>query len=114
MPYPVRAPLPIVCLVVFGYLGLSACNQMQAPRIVPLNAMATNYYVNNRNGSASDSNAGTNPSLPWLTLGKCASTMVAGDTCTVYAGTYNENVTVPAGGVGAYKTFAWNGSDGGT
>jgi hypothetical protein len=37
--------------------------------------------------------------------------MSAGDTCTVYAGTYNENVTVPAGTAGNYKTINVNGSD---
>jgi len=79
--------------------------------IVPLNAVATSYYVNNTNGSASDSNAGTNPSLPWLTIGKCASTMSNGDSCTVYAGTYNESPTFSAGGVGAYKTVQVNGTD---
>src|SRR2546428_1619813 len=53
---------------------------------MPLNGMATNYYVDNTNGSASNSNAGTSPSLSWLTIGKCASTIVAGDTCNVLAG----------------------------
>ena len=37
--------------------------------------------------------------------------MSPGDTCTVYAGTYNENVTVPAGTAGNYKTITVNGSD---
>ncbi|MDO8716099.1 MAG: hypothetical protein Q7J73_04755, partial [Dehalococcoidales bacterium] len=57
-------------------------------------APGTTYYVDNTNGSASNSNAGTNPSLPWLTIGKCASTIVAGDTCQVQTGgTYDERVT---------------------
>jgi len=37
--------------------------------------------------------------------------MAAGDTCTVYAGTYTGNVTVPAGTAGNYKTITVNGSD---
>lgn len=53
-------------------------------------AWALDYYVNNTNGAASNSNLGTSPSLPWLTIGKCAATIVAGDTCNVLAGSYNE------------------------
>jgi hypothetical protein len=45
------------------------------------------------------------------TIQACANVMANGDTCSVYAGTYNENVTVPAGGVGAYKTLQVNGTD---
>ena len=47
----------------------------------------------------------------YTTIQACASAMSAGDTCTVYAGTYNENVTVPAGTAGNYKTITVNGSD---
>ena len=54
--------------------------------IMVLNGMATNYCVDNTNASASNSNTGTSPSLPWLTIGKSASTIVAGDTCNVLAG----------------------------
>jgi|SRR5579864_2914963 len=47
----------------------------------------------------------------YTTIQACATAMASGDTCTVYAGTYNENVTVSAGGVGLYKTITVNGSD---
>ena len=40
--------------------------------------MAT-YYVDKTSGSANDSNAGTDPNFPWLTIGKACTTMVAGD-----------------------------------
>jgi len=47
----------------------------------------------------------------YTTIQACATAMSPGDTCTVYAGTYNENVTVPAGTAGNYKTITVNGSD---
>lgn len=47
----------------------------------------------------------------FTTIQACANAMSAGDTCTVYAGTYNENVTVPAGASGSYNTLNVNGSD---
>src|SRR5438067_12350372 len=47
----------------------------------------------------------------YTTIQACATAMASGDTCTVYAGTYNENVTVSAGTVGNLKTVAINGSD---
>jgi len=57
----------------------------------------TTYYV--RPGG-SDSQAGTanTDGGAWKTIGKCASTIVAGDTCNVQAGTYNENITTLAHG----------------
>src|ERR1700729_168278 len=47
----------------------------------------------------------------YTTIQACATAMSAGDTCTVYAGTYKESVTVPAGASGNYKTITVNGSD---
>jgi len=47
----------------------------------------------------------------FTTIQACTTSMAAGDTCTVFAGTYNENVTVPAGTAGNYKTITVNGSD---
>ena len=47
----------------------------------------------------------------FTTIQACANASVAGDTCTVYAGTYNEHVSLSAGGVGAYKTLQVNGTD---
>src|SRR5437016_9196767 len=47
----------------------------------------------------------------FTTIQACATAMANGDTCTVFAGTYAEHVTVTAGGVGAYKTLNVNASD---
>jgi|HubBroStandDraft_6_1064221.scaffolds.fasta_scaffold22148_3 hypothetical protein len=47
----------------------------------------------------------------YTTIQACATAMSAGDTCTVYAGTYNESPSVPAGTAGNYKTITVNGSD---
>lgn len=70
---------------------------------------ATTYYVKT---TGSNSNNGTSPSTPFLTIGKCASLMVAGDTCTVYAGTYPEDVApTNSGSVGLPITFTVNSGD---
>lgn len=47
----------------------------------------------------------------YTTISNCTSAMAAGDTCTVFAGTYAESPTVGAGSVGNYKTVTVNGSD---
>ncbi|HZQ21083.1 MAG TPA: hypothetical protein VFA90_20595 [Terriglobales bacterium] len=47
----------------------------------------------------------------YTTIQACASAISAGDTCTVYAGTYNEHPSIPAGAAGSYKTITVNGSD---
>jgi hypothetical protein len=47
----------------------------------------------------------------YTTIQACANAMSAGDTCTVYAGTYNENVTVSAGTSGNIKTMTVNSGD---
>jgi hypothetical protein len=47
----------------------------------------------------------------YSTIQACATAMSAGDTCTVYAGRYNENVTVSAGSVSSYKTLTVNSGD---
>src|SRR5437868_13150367 len=77
--------------------------------LIPAHAATagTNYFVDKTNLGASNSNAGTSPSLPWLTIGKCASTIVAGDTCQVQTGgTYNERVTETTSGTsGARITY---------
>jgi hypothetical protein len=67
--------------------------------LLSLYAEATNYTVKAGGGGN------------YTTIQACATAMASGDTCTVYAGTYNENVTVTAGGAGLYKTFNVNGSD---
>jgi glutamine amidotransferase PdxT len=64
-------------------------------------AAATDYYVDNTNPGANDSNSGS-ISQPWRTIGKCASTIVAGDTCVVGpGGVYNERVTETTSGTSA-------------
>jgi hypothetical protein len=63
---------------------------------------AATYYVDDTDGS--DSYTGSNPDFqggsvgPWRTIGKCASTLKAGDTCNVQAGSYNESVTETTSG----------------
>jgi len=51
-------------------------------------SFATNYYVAK---TGNNTNQGT-LSSPWLTIGKAAATMVAGDTVNIRAGTYNEHI----------------------
>jgi hypothetical protein len=67
--------------------------------LLAISAAASNYAVKAGGGGN------------YTTIQACASAMSAGDTCTVYAGTYNENVTVSAGTAGNYKTITVNGSD---
>jgi hypothetical protein len=67
--------------------------------------------------SAAASTTGTNYTVKaggggnYTTIQACASAMSAGDTCTIYAGTYNESPSVSAGTSGNYKTITVNGSD---
>src|SRR5438445_8590032 len=67
--------------------------------LVSLYGEATNYTVKAGGGGN------------YTTIQACANAMSAGDTCTVYAGTYNETVTVSAGTAGNYKTITVNGGD---
>ncbi|WP_374089775.1 choice-of-anchor Q domain-containing protein [Methylomicrobium lacus] len=68
---------------------------------------ATTYYVST---SGSDSNSGTQ-SQPWRSITKAATTMRAGDTAIVSAGTYNEAVTTNSSGASGSKiTFRASGS----
>lgn len=67
-------------------------------------AWGTNYTVKAGGGGS------------FTTMGACATQMSSNgtgvsDTCTVFAGTYNENVSVPAGSAGNYKIFNVNGTD---
>ena len=71
---------------------------------------ATTYYVDRNNGQASDTNPGTQ-NAPWRTIAKAASTMGAGDTAMVLAGTYNEKVnSVRSGSAGNPITFRAQGN----
>ena len=56
---------------------------------------ASTYYVRK---TGSDSNTGTSPAEAWLTIGKAGSTVAAGDTVYVGAGTYTESVTLTTDG----------------
>ena len=47
----------------------------------------------------------------YTTIQACANAMSPGDTCTVYAGTYNENVNVSSGSSGSQKTMTVNPGD---
>ena len=69
-----------------------------------MSAFATNYTVKAAGGGN------------FTTISACMTQMSTNgtgvaDTCTVFAGTYNESPTVPAGSVGIYKTVTVNGSD---
>jgi hypothetical protein len=76
-------------------------------------AFATTYYVNGTTGSSSNTcTQAQSTSTPKDTIAHGVACMGTADTVVVYAGTYNENVTVPAGaGGGAYNTVTVNGSD---
>lgn len=47
----------------------------------------------------------------YATIQSCLTAMGNGDTCRVFAGAYNEHVSIPASGSGTYKTLTVNGSD---
>ena len=74
---------------------------------VSFTTTATIYYVNNANPSCSDAGSGTTPALPFCTIGKAASIMVAGNITYVLAGTYAETVNGPnSGSVGLPITYS--------
>ena len=82
-------PLRMLSFVVPSALGVLCA--------LPAEAQTT-YYVDNTDGAASDSNDGSQAS-PWLSIGKCAATLVAGDTCAVQpGGIYDERVEVSTSG----------------
>ena len=69
----------------------------------------TVYYVDATKGN--DANPGTEL-LPWRTIQKAANTMIAGDTVTVYDGTYAERVTeTTSGSEGNLITYQVNSGD---
>jgi hypothetical protein len=67
--------------------------------VLAVSASAANYTVKSGGGGN------------YTTVQACATAMSPGDTCTVYAGTYNEHPTIPAGGVGSYNTITVNPGD---
>src|SRR4030042_76116 len=70
--------------------------------LLPWPVHAATYYVrtdgNNTTCDGLSNEAAGDGTCSWLTIGKCASTIVAGDTCIVVAGTYEESVNPPNGG----------------
>src|SRR5438034_8045349 len=67
--------------------------------VLAVSATAANYAVKSSGGG------------DFSSIQACASAMSAGDTCTIFAGTYNENVNVGAGSAGNYKTVTVNPGD---
>jgi len=59
---------------------------------------AATYYVSPGGNDANTPTQAQNISTPWKTIQKAATSMVAGDTCLVRAGTYRETATVAASG----------------
>lgn len=74
--------------------GESVTMQLGASYVVETNTGVRYVDVDSIGGAASDSNAGTSPSAPWLTIKHAASVSPAGTDIQVRAGTYTEtNVT---------------------
>jgi hypothetical protein len=73
---------------------------------VPAGAQAADYYVDQNNAGASDSNPGT-VDRPWKTITKANQTLTAGDTVYVRGGTYTSSNVAPAnsGTASAYITY---------
>jgi hypothetical protein len=79
-----RRALPSIALCVTA-LGLATLGSPATAR-----AASTTFYIAT---TGSDTNAGTSASSPFLTIQKCASVAVAGDTCQIASGIYRETVT---------------------
>ena len=82
--YRVISAIVLLALTFGSYTRIGA-----SPEAVAANT----YYVS---VTGNDANAGT-PSAPFKTIQKCAN--IAGSTCRVQAGTYNEGVKLDKGGV---------------
>lgn len=75
--------------------------------VVPsLFGQTTTYYVDETAAGASDANSGS-ANAPWLTVGKCASTLSPGDTCVVKntAATYSGFTETTSGSAGNRITY---------
>lgn len=68
--------------------------------LVPVPAQTMTFYVRtDGHDTASGENNTADPTTgAWLTIGKCASTLTAGQTCLVADGTYNETVSERSNG----------------
>ena len=73
IPYTLRS----VILAVLGFFFIS----------LPTIVSAATYYINPSSGN--DANVGTSTSVPWKTLNKANTTMVAGDTVNLMTGTFS-------------------------
>ena len=75
--------------------------------LIPSLAWGATYYVNATGGDDSRNTTQAQViSTPWLTIQKCADNTVAGDTCVVDPGTYDEQVTESTDGTaGKYITY---------
>jgi parallel beta-helix repeat protein len=67
------------------------------PALVSSTSSAATYFVDANNPNARDTNPGTE-ALPFKTIGKATSLVVAGDTVFVKAGVYRETVTLSRSG----------------
>jgi MYXO-CTERM domain-containing protein len=65
-------------------------------------SLAANYYVDNANPQAGDSNPGSE-AAPWATIQHAVDSLTGGDTVTVKAGTYPERIVVSKGGTAGAK-----------
>jgi parallel beta-helix repeat protein len=94
----IQAAVPCIAAILILLLAIPAR---------PVRAAGITYYVDKTNPSASDSNPGTSPALPFKTIGKAAGLALAGDTVSVLAGTYAETVKPTNNGLsGSPITFS--------
>lgn len=61
------------------------------------NDCGTVYYVR-PDGDDANSGTGNTPAQAWRTTNKCTTTVVAGDTCRIQSGTYDESATISQSG----------------
>lgn len=83
-------------MTVQRWYGVVAVAVLASMAVVPAAAAGpVTYYVS---PSGDDAAAGTSSAAPFRHLQKCATVMVAGDTCEIAAGTYRETVLPAASG----------------
>jgi hypothetical protein len=88
----VTSPIPLVITFLFTVVFFLNCLRVSsADNASSMKSISTGnaYYVATTGG---DSNDGTSINTPFRNIQKCASAMVAGDTCYIRAGTYRETV----------------------
>jgi len=99
----------IIIVLIFSFSSQSVIAKVKNAGDVQLLSGIT-YYVDNTNPSASDLNAGTDPTSPFKTITWGAHVARAGDTVHVLAGSYAETIFVDAysGIEGSPITFTAN------